>query len=68
VNVKILYQDAQCNDKDHMHSILLSSVGVWLCHIFLHDLIKGIIFAKYYWTWNACSDFLYNFCLKHFSL
>jgi len=21
-----------------------------------------------YWTWNACCDFLYNFCLKHFFL
>ena len=22
---------------------------------------------KHYWTQNVCFDFLYNFCLKHFS-
>jgi len=51
-----------------MRSILLSYVGVWLCHIFSHDLMKGIIFAKCYWTWNACFDFLCNVCLRHLSL
>ena len=41
-----------------------------LCYIFPHYLIKGTIFEekKSYWTQSVCFDFLYKFCLKHFSL
>jgi len=43
---------------------------VWLYHIFPQFLINGTIFGwkKHYSTQNACFDFLYKFCLKHFSL
>ena len=35
---------------------------------FPHYLINRTFFEKKnYWTWNACFDFLYNFCPKHFS-
>ena len=34
--------------------------------IFFHIISNGTISG--YWTWHACFDFLYNFCLKHFSL
>jgi len=41
---------------------------VRLYSIFLRYLIKGMIFEKKnYWTQNVCSDFFYNFCLKHFT-
>ena len=38
-------------------------------HIFPHYLINGTIFRrkKSYWTQNGCFDFLYDFCVKHFS-
>ena len=35
--------------------------------IFTHHLINGTIFEKSCWIQNACFNFLYNFCLKHFS-
>ena len=40
-----------------------------LYYIFPHFLTNGRIIEKNksYWTQNVCSDFLYNFCLKHFS-
>jgi len=42
---------------------------VWVYHIFPHYFINGTIFGgkESYWTQNMCFDFLYNFCLKHFS-
>jgi hypothetical protein len=39
---------------------------VSLYNIFLHYLVKGATLEESYW--NACFDFLYKFCLKHFSL
>jgi hypothetical protein len=36
-------------------------------NIFQHYLINGMIFEKRYWTQNVCYDFIYSFCLKHFS-
>ena len=39
-----------------------------LYNIFPHYLINGTISGKKsYWAQNVCFDFLYNFCLKHFS-
>jgi len=41
-----------------------------LYNMFPNYLIKETIFQKKkksYWTQNVCFDFLYNFCLKHFS-
>ena len=40
-----------------------------LYNIFPHYLISGTIFEKKnsYWTQHVCLDFLYSFCLKHFS-
>ena len=34
---------------------------------FSHYLITGTTFRKMCWTQNVCFDFLYNFCIKHFS-
>jgi hypothetical protein len=36
----------------------------------LHYLITGTILEirNGYWTWYVCFNFLYSFCLKHFSL
>jgi hypothetical protein len=41
---------------------------VWLYHVFLRYLINGTIFGKKVIEHKMCFDFLYNFCLKHFSL
>jgi hypothetical protein len=36
--------------------------------IFFHITSRTARFKnKNYWTQNVCFDFLYNFCLKHFS-
>jgi hypothetical protein len=40
---------------------------VRLYHIFSHYPMNGTTSGeKNYWKLNACFDFLYNFCLKHF--
>jgi len=50
-----------------MRRIILSSVPVWLYHIFLHYLINGTIFGKEkIIERKICVGFLYNFCLKLF--
>ena len=37
--------------------------------IFFHIISQTARFSKKsHWTQNVCFDFLYNFCLKHFSL
>jgi hypothetical protein len=44
------------------------STGVY--SMFALYLIKDTIFwekKNWWWTWNVCFDFLYNFCLKKFS-
>jgi hypothetical protein len=41
---------------------------LWLYHIIPHYLINGPTSGKRsYWTPHVCFDFLYSFCLKHFS-
>jgi hypothetical protein len=41
---------------------------VWLYHIFPYYLKNGMIFENTLGrTLNTCFDYLYNFCLKHFS-
>jgi hypothetical protein len=40
---------------------------VWLYHIFPHYFINGTIFGKNVLNIKLCFDFLYSFCLKHFS-
>ena len=40
-----------------------------LYNIFPHYNISGKIFEKKsYWTQNVCSDYIYNFCVKHLIL
>jgi len=39
---------------------------VWVCHIFLHYLIKSMISRKKLANIKLCFDFLYYFFLKHF--
>jgi hypothetical protein len=44
--------------------------GLSSCTIFLYTTWYTARLAgekKLYWTWNVCSDFLYNFYLKHYS-
>jgi len=38
-----------------------------LYYVFPHYLINCTIFEESYWTQNMCLNFLYTFCLKHFS-
>ena len=52
-----------------MRYIMLSSVALPGCTIFFHIISSVARFKKnIYWTQNDCFDFLYNFCLKQFSL
>jgi hypothetical protein len=41
--------------------------AAWLYNLFPHYLINVTIFRKRCCAQNVCFDFLYNFCLKHFS-
>jgi len=51
-----------------MRRVILSSVPCLAVPRFFH-VINGTVFGgKNYGTRNVCFDFLYNFCLKHFSL
>ena len=54
----------------HAHAPYCHEWPAPLYNIFPHHLINGTIFEgeRSYWTQNVCSDFLYNFCLKHCSL
>jgi hypothetical protein len=45
-------------------SFVSSAILLYFLYIILH---RHIYRKKKYWTWNACFDFFYNFCLKHFS-
>ena len=46
---------------------ILSSVACPALHNFSTLFHKRYDFRKNYWIKNACFNFLYNFCLKHFS-
>jgi hypothetical protein len=62
------YMDACLSSIQHVCAILWCHLWLlWFHHIFWHYLINGTIFGKSNWTQNVCFDFLYNFCLKHFS-
>jgi hypothetical protein len=50
-----------------MHLLNCHLWSVWLYHIFPHYLISSTIFEGG-GNWNVCFDFLYNVCLKLFSL
>ena len=52
-----------------MRRVILSSWPLWLYRMFLHYLINGTIFERKKKLLNikCVFDFLYNFCLKHFS-
>jgi hypothetical protein len=41
---------------------------VWLYHIFTHYTINSTVFREKITEHKMCLDFLYKFCLKHFSL
>jgi hypothetical protein len=51
----------------HAPHCYLSPIPVY--NIFPHYLMMGTIWGGggIHWTQNVCFDFLYNFCLKHFS-
>jgi hypothetical protein len=64
VCVNVAFSYPACNA--HAHYCYLWPV--WLCVIFPHYLIKGTIFEeKNVAEHKMCFDFLYSFCLKHFS-
>jgi len=42
--------------------------GMSESNTYFHIISQTARFSeKCYWTWNACFDFVYNFCPKHFS-
>ena len=49
-----------------MRRIIICSLSC--CTVFFYIISLTARFTKKsYWTWIVCFDFLYNFCLKHFS-
>jgi hypothetical protein len=51
-----------------MRHIVICGLPRPTIYFFLHYLTNSMISEKKsYWTQNVCFDFLYNFCLKHFS-
>jgi len=51
-----------------MRRIILSYVDCLAAEISTFFPKRHDFEEKKNWTWNVCFDFLYNFCLKHFSL
>ena len=50
------------------HALYCHLWPVRVYNIFPHYLTNDTIFGKKsYWALNVCFDFLYKFCLKHFS-
>jgi len=72
-NSKVSYESCVCilalvgPHANRMRRIIWSHVVIWLCHIFPHCLINGMIFGKKVTEHKICFDFLYYTCLKHFS-
>ena len=52
VNVKHLYQDARCNDKDYQRSIPFGCI-----HLLLVHGIKFLFLPFFWWGWGCCSVF-----------
>jgi hypothetical protein len=63
VSVALVIQHAM-----RMRRIILSSVTLVALQYFPHYLINGMIFGKNVIDHTMYFDFLYNFCLKRFSL
>jgi len=72
-NSTVSYESCACilalvgSHANRMRRIIRSHVAIWLCHIFPHYLINGMIFGKKVSEHKICIDFLYYTCLKHFS-
>ena len=62
VSVALIIQHAK-----RMHRIILLAEAFLTLHIFPHYLINGTSFGKKLLK-IKCFVFLYNYCLKHFSL
>jgi len=61
VYLALIIQHAMCL----LHIVICGLSG---CTIFFHFISKTARFSeKSYWVLNVCFDFLYKFCLKHFS-
>jgi hypothetical protein len=58
-----------CEMASFLCRVVMSSVSCSALQYFSHIILQTTRFSgKCYWTQNVCFDFLYNFCLKHFSL
>jgi hypothetical protein len=72
-NVNIIYADFNVDQERNTHAPYCHLCPAPLYNTFLHYLINSAIFGnvtghKCYLAQNVCLDFLYNICLKHFSL
>ena len=63
----ITYSDSAFLDLGSKNSLRMRYI-IWFYNIIPHYLIKGKIFENVVEHKNVCFDFLYNLCLKHFSL
>jgi len=55
-------QHAMC--KRHF---VIGGLSSYTIYFHINSKKEGFFEKKSYWTQNVCFDFLYNFCLKHFS-